>query len=560
MIDVNNQSFNNAFTQFKLQNQPAQNTQKPANYNTPVPNQPIASVRLNNDRENSHTLTKVALAAAIPGIFIALLLGKGPSAKFAKKVNSWLQKLDNKIFDYTQRYNSLGTVQKWGLKFSKGVRKVLSPLKGLNNFTAIKDATFKWLTDFLHLKGIMNWITRQFKKITIKFSRKAYNNGRMVFDKNIAEFREAISIVQKKNPEAARTLEQYIDILEQDIMNFTSSTSRKQRLAIIERNTAGVGEAVSKDVKELLFHPTKETAKKFGIGYITEVHAAAGKTELVKLLEEQQRRFSFNITDKKQVMEDATNKIAQILDVNNTEARVVLRDISKNIKEYANLSGKTEAANRLTVVEKLRANIRQLNTSLSKGKYSNEEMGLIKTQIGEIESILSATEKKGVLEDILQILNMYVKPTDPKGYARMKALARETKKVVNNGFSSELKMYDKFAEYSVGSAPTDVFYGMLPPLVLAGYAITKGKDREEKVSATLKAGVPITGAVATSFICAAKMMTGIKCIGLGALAGFLVNRLGTYIDNKYKAYNQNQLFTQKAIAEFRKNHASTGLS
>lgn len=115
-----------------------------------------------------------------------------------------------------------------------------------------------------------------------------------------------------------------------------------------------------------------------------------------------------------------------------------------------------------------------------------------------------------------------------------------------------MKLYDKFAEYSVGSAPTDVL-GLLLPVGLAGYTISKGKDKEEKVSATLNAGIPITGAVATTFIATAKMMTNMQGLLIGAAAGLVLNALGAKADSKYKEYNQNRIYTQKAVEAYKKN-------
>ena len=125
----------------------------------------------------------------------------------------------------------------------------------------------------------------------------------------------------------------------------------------------------------------------------------------------------------------------------------------------------------------------------------------------------------------------------------------------NKAFENELKLYDKFAEYSVGSAPTDVL-GMVLPAGLAGYAISKGDDKDARISATLKSGIPILGGVATTFIAAAKMMTNIQGILLGAVATVVLNAIGSKADEAYKEYKERSLFAQKAIAAYKKNNVA----
>ena len=101
-------------------------------------------------------------------------------------------------------------------------------------------------------------------------------------------------------------------------------------------------------------------------------------------------------------------------------------------------------------------------------------------------------------------------------------------------------------------APTDAV-GMLLPIILGGYAVSKGENKDEKLSATLKAGIPIIGGVATTFIAAAKMMTNMQGLLIGMATGLVLNALGSKADESYKRYQENSLFTQKAIAAYKQS-------
>ena len=80
----------------------------------------------------------------------------------------------------------------------------------------------------------------------------------------------------------------------------------------------------------------------------------------------------------------------------------------------------------------------------------------------------------------------------------------------------------------------------------------------KKVSATLKAGIPILGGVLTSFVATARMLTNIQGILMGTVAGLVLNALGSKADEAYKQYQEKSLFTQKAIAAYKQNVSSVG--
>ncbi len=547
-----NFNINNVYNQFlqsntlphlSLQNSKSNSTSNPTPGNN---NQPIASIKLNSEENYKTTLTTAVASIAIAGAIGGIVLAKGPSSTFFKKINSYLQKLDDKIFDYTQRYNSLGTIQKWYLKINKGLRKALESLQLCNNFTAIKDSSFKWLCNKFYLTKPMEWVTNQFKKITIMSSKKAYQNARNITDNNISSLREFIPKI-KDNPSAQQALKDFLNKLEHNILYLTNATSRSQRLVKIQDATKNIGQEVGAELKEIFCHPTKKNIKKLSL-YRTEVKAAPGRENLQKTLQDARRSFTFNIDDKTKIMTEAKDEIARMIDVTDKTSRQILRNITKQIKAYGKLSGTAEIQKRTLLVSELKNNILKLKTITT--NYSSEDKKLLISHISEIEDILNSTDQKGIIEDILQLLKSSLKDKNTKDYIKAKSLTQEIRNSINKAFDTELKLYDKFAEYSVGSAPTDML-GLLLPVGLATYAISKGKDKDEKISATLNAGIPICGAVLTSFISTAKMMSNMQGLVMGFIAGIILNALGSKADESYKEYSKKQLFIQKALDAYK---------
>lgn len=519
-----------------------------------IERKPIAAITLNQiaEEEESNAFTKTVASVAIASGIVGLILAKGASGKFYKNLNSYLQKLDDKIYEYTQKHKSLNTIQKGYLNFNKGLRKSLDWLKSGNNITAIKDAGFKWFCEKLHLTKPMNWVTSQFKKLTVLTSKHTYENARNVADTNIAELRELIPLLEQTDTQKAKILKRLLKKLENQILGITNATTRSKRLKTVETGTQDVGDKVRTELWNILKKRDKKALEKLRL-YRTEVHAAQGKEALINELQEAQRAFTFNIEDKTRILKEAKDELGQIIKIEDKESRDILRTINKHIQQYGKLSGSNEHNEREALVKIIQENVEKLKEKINLNNYSPETQKLFNLKINEIDTILKSTEQKGTIEDILTLLNTSgFRTANPDTYNRAKTLTKEIRKATNKAFENELKLYDKFAEYSVGSAPTDVL-GLILPMAFGGYAISKGDNKDEKISATLKAGIPILGGITTTFIATAKMMTNMQGLLIGGLTGIVLNALGSKADEKYKEYKENNLFTQKAIDAYKNN-------
>lgn len=544
---INSQNTNNLFGQFVGTKKYLCRATPQAAERTNV----IASAQIGEEdnEKKSHALTKTVASIAILGGVVGIVFARSNSSKFYKKINAYVQKLDDKIYEYTQSNKHLGAIQRGYLKFNQGLKKVFQWIGASNNLTAAKDVGFKALCAKLHLSKPLDWITAQFKKITIATSRKAYENARNVADRNIAQLREIIDGI--KNVEKKQDLINALNKLEEQISGITNATIRLERLRKIEANTADIGEKVAKELQEIIKDP-RNKAEKLRL-YRTEVLATEGKEHLEKAIREGRRTFTFNIEDQNKILNDGCATIGQALKVEDSISKGILRDIRKLIKKNAELKGIEEANQRTKIMKELEEKLTLLQNNLDYKKYSKETQKLFEDKILELLYVAKNSNTKGTIEEILTTLNTSgFKESNPKDFALAKTLTNQIRNATNKAFESELKLYDKFAEYSVGSAPTDVV-GMLLPIALGGYAVSKGENKDEKISATLKAGIPIMGGVATTFIAAAKMMTNMQGLLLGAVAGIGLNALGSKADETYKKYQENNLYAQKAIAAYKLN-------
>ena len=99
----------------------------------------------------------------------------------------------------------------------------------------------------------------------------------------------------------------------------------------------------------------------------------------------------------------------------------------------------------------------------------------------------------------------------------------------------------KLRDLTLGSAPTDILT-MLGAVGLLSYQIGKSDTNDERLSITLKYGIPaLLGQVGVTLYCNAKLFAGTKSLMMGTLSGLLLNRVGEFADNKVKQYKQKKL-------------------
>ena len=142
---------------------------------------------------------------------------------------------------------------------------------------------------------------------------------------------------------------------------------------------------------------------------------------------------------------------------------------------------------------------------------------------GELQEMLSIYEKIAPYELSL------IRPQVTKAVTSFdKSLNLET-----------VEFFDKVRDLELGSAPTDLL-SILASGGMIAYGLTKAKDSDERMSVTLKAGIPIVGAIATSLFCTARLISGGKSMVFGAVSGFVLNQIGNLADMIRKKFGQKQ--------------------
>ncbi len=157
------------------------------------------------------------------------------------------------------------------------------------------------------------------------------------------------------------------------------------------------------------------------------------------------------------------------------------------------------------------------------------------------EEILKAKEaSNNSLDEIMSILQglKNEKIISERSFKEYNKLANKITKGLKS--ATELEMGDYFlkqAEIKVGSATTDVL-SVLFPIGASAYAISKGDDKDEKISAVLTTCIPLVGTFAAFVYGTTKMLSGAKNLMFSLISGGALSILGEFSDKMYKKYKK----------------------
>ena len=177
--------------------------------------------------------------------------------------------------------------------------------------------------------------------------------------------------------------------------------------------------------------------------------------------------------------------------------------------------------------------------------YNSEAVNSIASYVAEVEDVI-AKSSKGELQEILTIYKKYL---PRKEYLKLKSQVESAIKSLDNSIDIETVQYvDKARDLRLGSAPTDVL-SIVGTVGAVGYYLNKADGKDEKISASLKYGIPAIGAIATSLYSTARLISGGKSMAFGIVSGMIISKIGEAVDNLRKKYALDVSFHTKEMKD-----------
>ena len=247
--------------------------------------------------------------------------------------------------------------------------------------------------------------------------------------------------------------------------------------------------------------------------------------------------------------------MADEINPNDTASQELVTKLKSLIEQFKKCSGENEFTDRNKITTEISSILKELSDNISKNQiYTNQDTTkfgqLISAITDDITNCQSGTSK-GALEEIMSILKGLTTTkvngssntiVSKDAYKNFEKISKRITTDLQNATKLEKGEYFlKQAELVVGSAPTDVI-SLLFPIGAGAYAIAKGDNKDERVSATLTTCVPLVGTFATFVYGTVKMLSGAKNLIFSGISGSMLGMFGDYCDNLYKkSKNPNEV-------------------
>ncbi len=536
-----NLSDNTAFNKMLKASAPNNSSEKPLPYTGGgTADGKIASVRI-KDVKKEHGSSKGIIgwsigATALGGIAALFLLTKGFSGGFYRKISALSEDLRKRAYDLSVDVQNKTIWQKVKLTGAKTMQPVLDSFQSMSNINVLKDGGVMLIAKWLKLTPVVDKINNVFKGIVLKTQRGAYNDA----EYSVIKFVKDTEKIAKQSGS-------------KELMELASDIRNKYTSVFGTDAHYGRSEKFWESIKLLhgrVWNTLLQTRKNKNISqykdYITLELTAPKRLAIKKELLDAKKLITNGIEDNYKALKSELKHIKINVKTKDEKAVDFVQKLSKEFEIYRKLNGTNEAAQRAEIAKLSNETIDNLLQHMK----DNENFEVIKTAAENIKNILNPDfSKKGKAQEIVTIVKNKFGKNSPE-YQTITTNLEKMDKNIKNAINTEMDAYEKMAELRVGSAPTDIL-GILAPVAIATWLVTSAKTKDERVSKTLTQGIPIIGGIATTYYGTTRMFTGPKNIALGIGTAYILNIIGTQLDNWYKSYLEKQSVFKATLASLK---------
>lgn len=504
-------------------------------------------------RNNKKYTYAVGTSALVVGVgVLALMRGlpKGTS-KFLEKIKTFLEEKIEKSSE-----NGTDKLREFYVYSLRKIETFMDKTQSINNITSIKDAIFKHFMEKTSFTAkIHSGITSFFEKIsrrTIVNAYKTTKNKFVDFDKAFAKLDEKLlsadpeRIVtyngqQYKVKDLIEIAKDYRKNVMTSVTDFMSDAKLQERYDYIKSATDNLyqqfwDENFSGNLREFFSRKNKLLRKEMWQTYITAEKIVESKQKLVNSVSAVRNKISYAPSDKAEIIKKQLKLLERTI---SPSEFATIKKLKWYIKDPAGIEGTNEETI-LLLLDKLKTvpanpNVsEQVLKSQQAARTSHIEAitGLLtKHDSGELQKMLDIYKTIGAYETS-QVENKLYKAI--KSFD--KSLDLET-----------VQFFSKASDLQLGSAPTDVL-SILASGGMIGYGLCKAKNSDERWEVTLTSGIPIVGAIGTSLVCAAKLISGGKSLATALASGFVLKYVGEFA-NYLRLKSQNGAKSPEKVAQ-----------
>lgn len=532
----------------------------------------IERVKEGGQEGKTNKLSKTVAIGALVAGFGSLALIRGFASKGAGK---YLAKLKLKLEQKIANIKAGKTASKFEEFYIISLRAVDSFMKkseSINNITSWKDVGFQRLMwgkngNFKFTRKIHESVTKLFERIGRNTVINSYGTTNKKFEKFFQHLEGINSKLDVGSADKViningveKTLKEWIadaaslrTTINTNMEAGFGKDARISRYRQMRHSVSGLFDYFwSKNFKSVKSLYSKDVWQTF----IADDYIKADKMAMGNNVARLRQAITHDVIDNYKATTLALDNIDNFLDPADRSSREIVRKIRNHLTAYKKLSGTNEAIERQKLNEQILKELKSLSDNYKelfasqKYKYNEDSTRQVTNYINEVSEVISQN-KKGPLQELLTIYKAVLPRED---YIKLKKEANKAVKSLDKSIDLEtVQFYDKLRDLVLGSAPTDVL-SILFSIGAIGYGLTKADNKDDRISVTLKSGIPVVAAVGTSLYCSAGLVSGSKAMLVGLLSGAVMNKVGVYVDDfrknikaKQSQENQNQVQTSNQM-------------
>lgn len=480
----------------------------------------------------------IAGATLFSAAAIFFLLKGGPKG-LAKNFEKMRDALEKKVQKAKLNNMSDTFVNRAYIFMLRYLDKVVQRSAAVNNFTSIKDMLFRKIMFVTPYTGkIHDGITRIFEKIGRQAVVNSYKSVGKAFKTRKRSVSEIASKILLNEPNEKLTINgvtktkvqwlNHLTVMNEDIdltylQNFGQSSliSRYMRM---KKSAQNVRDYFTK-MKNFL---SGDLLNKF----MADSELAKERVALQKRVKMHRNKLSYSVEDLGVDFENKLIEMTKSIGHKDIKQINMLRNVRRTIGEFVQ-SGGNDVKLKNEVLKSINDFRTEVVKSLSAKNVDEKTAQRLINSANELSESFSSF-KQGKVQDILEL---YQKLLSKEDFELVKKAYSENIKTLDKAINVETEDFlNKVRDLYMGSAPTDILT-ILGSLATLGYHLGKSDSNEQRVSISLKYGIPALSGVATSLYFNAKLFAGSKALLCGAASVFVVNRIGTWADNMFKKYN-----------------------
>lgn len=456
-----------------------------------------------------------------------------------KKLRSKLDQAHKNIIDV-----QFGEGGKKGIMFflREGLRKTTACSKAIFNLAPLKDVLVaKAMQKNKYTKKIAENITNLFEKISFITLRHSYSKTNEKLEVLFADFDEINSKINSKIPkDQVAIINSRIARIRKVFSEGFNETSNRKRLAEIKNEFDGYDRKRSRKVDDNLmnrvwsetYHDLKKFMKETAYtSFISEKLALDTKIRNTQKINDIKLIISNSLTNMCEDCFDLLIHIDAFIEPGDKAARDIIKRIANKLKKYKVVIKTTNGDGHEVLQDgTIKANLVQLKSVFKRSKYKTSTVEGVSDEIDKLINRIDH-HKRGELNEILCIYKKYL-PIEE--FMQVLKKTYKTADVLEKSVDLETdKMFDKVRDLKIGSAPKDVL-ALSIPLGMVGYGLSKADTTDEKVSVTIKYGIPIIGAIVITMYCTIGLVAAGPSLLIGLLSGLAINQVGDGVDNIIK--------------------------